>query len=107
MSVLSFAESEIVQARTDRTNVEEITKKTFLFYNCISTASHCNNCMRCFDKGYNRQFHCVVGKDVSFVSLQAQLKRHHSNRTVLAQLCLVGIQVMLNIAIISHSAEEC
>lgn len=33
--------------------------------------------MKSFDKGYNRQFHCLVGKDVSFVSLQAQLKRHH------------------------------
>lgn len=77
LSALSFAEAEFVQARTDRTKCGGDYKKEKTCDNCNSTASHCNNCMKSFDKGYNRQFHCLVGKDVSFVSLQAQLKRHH------------------------------
>lgn len=72
-----FADAEVVQAKTDRIRRGEDYKKTFAFYNSNSTAPHSTNCMNSFDKGYNRQFYCLVGKDVSLVSLQAQLKRHH------------------------------
>ncbi len=57
--------------------MQETLQKTFLFYNCNSRALHSTDCINSFDKEHNRQFYCQVGKEVSLVSSQAQLKRHH------------------------------